>query len=264
MAETSRPERLTPGPADPRQPASFDPLRVARDLLRRIRVGALGTLQADGAPMTTLTTVATDMDGMPIIITSRLSAHTGNLLGDPRFSLLQSERGKGDPLAHPRLTLTGVARAVAGDDPALPRLRARFLARHPKAQIYIDFPDFLFWRLEALQLHLNGGFARAYSGEAADLMLDMDACAAMHDMEDSVLAHMNSDHAEAVVLYATRLCGMKDGPWQATGIDPEGLDLMLGDETARLLFDEMISNAAAIRPTLVALAKRARQAEQQG
>ncbi len=98
-------------PRDPRQPADFDPVTLGRHLLRAIRVGALGTLDPEsGFPITTLTSVATDLDGAPILLVSGLSHHTKNLKVDARCSLLLSEGGRGDPLAHPRLTLTAEAK----------------------------------------------------------------------------------------------------------------------------------------------------------
>ena len=115
--------------ADP----DFDPLAESKRLLRSIRAGALGTLNGSGDPFSTLVTVATDPDGSPLILVSQLSAHTRHLDGDPRCSLLLAETGAGDPLTHPRLTLTGKAIKVA--EPAARRaVRARFLARHPRAE----------------------------------------------------------------------------------------------------------------------------------
>ena len=64
-------------------------------------------LEPDGTPFASLVTIATDADGTPLMLLSRLSAHTRNLLADPRCSLLFSQGGKGDPLAHPRLTVVG-------------------------------------------------------------------------------------------------------------------------------------------------------------
>ena len=48
---------------------------------------------------------------------------------------------------------------IAADDLAL---RARWLARNPKAKVYIDLPDFSFVRLTPVSALLNGGFARAF------------------------------------------------------------------------------------------------------
>jgi len=71
---------------------------------------------------------------------------------------------------------------------------------------------------------------------------------------------MNADHAEACRLYATKLLGEPDGPWRITGIDPDGLDLALGDRTARLAFAQRVTEPGQLRQVLVALAGQARAA----
>lgn len=241
---------------DPRQPQDFDPLAMGKLLLRSIRVGALGTLDpATGYPFVTLTSVATDLDGTPFILISRLSQHTQNLLADQRASLMLSQGGKGDPLAHPRLTLQ-----VMAEPSQAPRLRHRFLARHPKAQIYVDFPDFAFVRLKPLSLHLNGGFARAFDGPAELILSGITDPTAFEELERGAVEHMNADHAEALALYAVRLCGMPSGKWRATGLDPDGLDLALGDLTARVVFPERVEAAGPLRTMLKILADQARTA----
>jgi putative heme iron utilization protein len=184
---------------------------------------------------------------------SRLSAHTLNLERDPRASVLLAETGKGDPLAHPRLTVIGRAERRTE-----PRIRARFLARHPKAKLYADFGDFSFWRLGIEKAHLNGGFARAAALSAADLATDLTGADALLAAEAGAVEHMNADHAEALALYATRLAGARPGPWQATGIDPEGIDLMAGDRTARAPFPERVADPGALRRVLKEMADRAR------
>jgi putative heme iron utilization protein len=254
-----------PGPAGaggaegtpPRSGPDFDAPGLARHLLRRIRAGALATLdQATGHPFASLVTVATDADGSPLLLMSRLSAHTLNLEADPRASILLAEGGKGDPLAHPRLTVLGRAERTGE-----PRARERFLARHPKAKLYADFGDFSFWRLAVEGGHLNGGFARAATLAAPDLLTDLSGADALVAAEAGALAHMNEDHREALNLYATRLAGEPAAEWRASGLDPEGIDLQAGDRTARVAFPHPVRDAAALRATLVALAGRARAAE---
>src|SRR6202035_3698844 len=111
----------------------FDPKAVAKSLLRATRAGALATIDRNtGHPFASLVNVATDSDGAPLILISRLSTHTANLEADGRASILLAAAGKGDPLAHPRLTLLGCFARVPRDDPQEARLRRRFLARHPK------------------------------------------------------------------------------------------------------------------------------------
>ncbi|MEQ9607819.1 MAG: DUF2470 domain-containing protein [Kiloniellaceae bacterium] len=259
----SEPRETAVKKKDPLLPVDDDARRLARDLLRRARHGALATLDpADGMPLATRTALATDMDGAPVFLTSTLSAHTQALLADARCSLLVGEPGKGDPLAHPRLTVSGSSRRIAaqdaGEDPARERLRRRYLARHPKAELYVDFADFGFWRLDIQRASLNGGFGRAYAMTPADVLSDMGGLDGLLEFEGGAVAHMNEDHADAVELYARAYCQAEAGPWRLAGLDPEGLDLILGDRVERLWFNTPMKSAEEMRPRLVQLAKDAR------
>ena len=92
----------------------FDPKSLAKELLRATRAGSLATIDRNtGHPFASLVNVATDSDGSPVILVSRLSTHTANLEADGRASVLLAATGKGDPLAHPRLTLLGSFRPGA-------------------------------------------------------------------------------------------------------------------------------------------------------
>lgn len=239
--------------------ADFDPKTIAKALLRATRAGALATLDRNtGHPFASLVNVATDVDGSPLMLISRLSTHTANLEKDGRASLLLAAAGKGDPLAHPRLTVLGTFVPVARDAADAPRLRRRFLARHPKSELYAGFGDFAFWRLVPVSAHLNGGFARAADLTAAEVMTDLSGAERLLEAEESAVAHMNADHAEAVRLYATRLLGAADGPWRLTGLDPEGLDLAAGDLALRLAFAAPVADPQALRKTMVELAAAVR------
>ena len=127
-------------------------------LMRLARTGALATLEAKGgAPLTTLIGVASDFDGAPLFLMSTLSRHTRNLAGDPRASLLLTGRHeRGDPLNHPRVTLSGRVERCAA-----PRAKVRYLQRNPKAGLYAGFADFALYRLRIDDVHFNGGFGRA-------------------------------------------------------------------------------------------------------
>jgi putative heme iron utilization protein len=250
------PDRLPEG-AEP--PADFAPQAVAKGLLRATRAGSLATLDRNtGHPFASLVNVATDVDGSPLILVSRLSTHTANLEVDGRAALLLATTGKGDPLAHPRLTLLGSFTPVARAGPEEPRVRRRFLARHPKSELYAGFGDFSFWRLNVVSAHLNAGFARAADLKAADVLTDVAGADELIEAEEGAVSHMNEDHAEAVRLYATKLLGADDGKWRLTGLDPDGLDLALGDLTLRLPFPQRVTDAAQLRKVVVELAKRAR------
>jgi putative heme iron utilization protein len=165
----------TPPPPrpDPFQPADDAARALARRLLADARHGALATLEpGTGHPMATRTAVALDADGVPLLLTSSLAAHGTALAADPRCSLLVGEPRAGDPLAHPRITVFGVARRLERDSDEGRRARTRWLDAHPKAALYVDFADFSFWRLEPDRASLNGGFGRAYRMAPADLAGD--------------------------------------------------------------------------------------------
>jgi len=250
------PDRL---PETARAPADFDPRLLAKTLLRATRAGTLGTLDRNtGHPFASLVNIATDVDGAPVILTSRLSTHTANLEHDGRASILLAATGKGDPLAHPRLTVLGTFAQIEKESADEARVRRRFLARHPKSELYVGFGDFSFWRMAVASAHLNGGFARAADLDAADLMTDLAGAEELIAAEEGAVAHMNADHAEATRLYATKLLGEDDGAWRISGLDPDGADLTAGDRTARLAFPQRITTASELRQVLVELAKEAR------
>jgi putative heme iron utilization protein len=250
------PNRL---PENARPPEDFNPIAVAKGLLRSIRSGALATLDRNtGHPFCSLVNVATDVDGSPLILVSQLSTHTANIEVDPRASVLLASTGKGDPLAYPRLTALGSFAKIDRGAPDEGRVLRRFLARHQKSELYARFADFSFWRMTVVSAHLNGGFARAADLRASDLLTDTADAAEMIELEPGAVEHMNSDHAEVVRLYATRLLGEADGAWRVTGVDPDGLDLALGDRTARMPFASRVLDGSTLRKVLAEAGAQAR------
>jgi heme iron utilization protein len=140
----------------------------ALGLLRHCAEGALATLEPGTLwPLASKVSLATDADGTPLILISRLSAHYGALEADARCSLLLIQHGEGDPLRHPRVTVVCLATKVAAEDRVA--AKAQFLKRHPAAELYADFADFDFWRLVPQRASLNAGFGKAYALTAEDL-----------------------------------------------------------------------------------------------
>jgi heme iron utilization protein len=269
-AQLSNAESLKPAPLPGSMPdrlpegaptAGFDAKAIAKTLLRATRAGTLATIDRNtGHPFASLVNVATDVDGSPLILVSRLATHTANLEVDGRASLLLAANGRGDPLAHPRLTVLGTFEPIAHSAEAEPRIRRRFLARHPKSELYAGFGDFSFWRFSIASAHLNAGFARAADLKGEEITTDLSGAENLLAAEEGAVAHMNSDHADAAHLYATKLLGAEDGAWRLTGLEPDGLDLALGDATLRLPFAERVTTPEALRKTVVALAASARAA----
>jgi putative heme iron utilization protein len=158
---------MTDAPPPPRyRDATPEALDGARAVLGKVRYGTLATLDTDGHPMATRVGLARLPEGTPYVLVSGLSPHTAALQADPRCSLLLGEVGKGDPLAYPRLTLKCRAEHLPRTD----ALRATYLALHPKAALYIDLPDFLYFRMEIAAVNFIAGFGRAYRFAGADLL----------------------------------------------------------------------------------------------
>jgi putative heme iron utilization protein len=228
---------------------------LARRLIRNRDRAALGT-NFDGWPYVSLVIAACDIDASPLLLLSDLAQHTRNIVANPAVSLLFDGTGEfPDPLTGPRLTVLG--RAERCDDP---RAAARFAARHPSSAGYAGFADFHLYRVEIERGHLVAGFGRISWVEQSELKFAAEA-SALAAAEPEIVEHMNADHADAVALYAEKLLGRQGAGWRMTGIDPEGLDLRLDGETARLDFDRTVLTPAQARAVLVELAQAARKVQ---
>jgi putative heme iron utilization protein len=235
-------------------PSPFDPQIAAKKLLREARSGALATLLVgSGDPYCSLVNVATDGDGAPLLLISRLALHTKNILADPRVSLMLDERKEGDPLHGARVMLTG--RAAATDDPAA---RRRYLARQPEAEEFAGFGDFGIYRIAPNGAHLVAGFGRIVDLTPEQILTPVADAGDLLAAEEEIVAHMNGDHAATLRLYATRLLGAPDGSWRCAGCDPEGLELQYGRIALRLPFPERIRGTGPFRQVLKRLADDAR------
>lgn len=239
--------------------------REVRSLLRAAPGATLATALArdgSGHPYASLVLPAATPEGEPLLLLSDLADHSRNLAADPRASLLVSGAAilaREDPLADARAVLLGRLELLreAADEAAA---RRRYLARHPAAAAYAGFGDFRVYRMSVERAHLVAGFGRVHWLEAEALAFDASGCRALIEAETEIVEHMNQDHAEALDLIAAARCGLPGGGWRMTGIDPEGLDLRRGAESARLDFEAPLADPAACRRLLVRLTQEARQA----
>ncbi len=223
-----------------------------RQLLRRARTCSLSTLsRGDGTPYGSLANIASDGAGRPLILISRLAWHTQNLEADARGSVLAGELpAKGDALVGPRVTVLGRFERVEDAN-----LRRRYLARHPQAALYADFPDFSFWRLSPSAIHGVAGFGRIETLTPDEVF---PVAAEMEALEMSAIEHMNHDHAEAIHLYATKILKAPPGPWRVLAIDPDGADIGLHEQSLRMEFHSPVFTAEALRKKFAELAYEAR------
>jgi putative heme iron utilization protein len=231
-------------------------------------VGTLATLSRrhPGHPFASVMPYAPNAAGRPLLLISGMAMHTQNLIAEPRASLLVAERVLApgqpeDPLALGRVTLLG--RAERLDGPAASEARDVYLDRHPRARHWVDFEDFAFWRLGVDELYVVGGFGamewvtpQAYAAAEPDPLADA---------AGEILAHMNADHAPALVAYARALAGVADAESaEMVAVDRLGFQLRIHAPDrvhgARIAFGRAVAGAGECRSALIELLDRARAA----
>src|SRR6202022_1760454 len=157
-------------------------------------------------PFGSLMPFALDSTGRPIFLISNMAMHTQNLKTDPRCSLFVGQvGGDGDALGAARATLIGNAEAVPEQDAA--GVKEIYLARHENSRYWVDFSDFSFFRLQPIDLYYVGGFgvmgwveARDYEHAAPDPIANA---------SPGILAQMNTDHVDAMILLAGSHAGIE-------------------------------------------------------
>lgn len=147
-------------------PTTPEAIATAKSLLATARFAALAVTHPEtGHPYVSRVAVAADQAEVLMLI-STLSVHTQALQAHPNCALLIGEPGaKGDPLTHPRMTLSGLA--VSTDKAAY---KHHWLTAIPKAQLYYDFADFQMYRMTPSAIDLNGGFGKAFRLTPTDLL----------------------------------------------------------------------------------------------
>lgn len=228
--------------------------RTARHLLRARDRAVLAT-SLQGWPYASLVLVAVDQDATPLLLISDLAEHTKNLQHDKRVSLLfDGTAGLDDPLTGARVTVLGDVVPAAE-----PRLMARFISRHPSAQLYAGFKDFHLYRVSVTRAHLVAGFGRIDWVDAASLLYPAAEAGGLAAEEADILAHINTDHATMIDLCVQKLAGLQGAGWHITGIDPEGADARRAGVVARLDFPAPVATPGAVREAFTALAETARR-----
>lgn len=85
-------------------------------------------------------------------------------------------------------------------------------------------------------------------------------------VSDRICAHMNDDHADAILLYA-KAFGHRDDAIaaQMLAIDPEGMNLLVQTETqtvpVRVTFDHVLQDSEDAHQTLIAMVRQARTSQ---
>lgn len=208
-------------PETPKRPGRAEIAAEVRLLVRQALKGALATLEpAGGGPYVSLVTVATEPDGTPLMLLSRLALHTKNIMSDHRASLLiDASGGDADPLSGGRVSLIGRVAPTSS-----PTAAARFLARHPGAEGYAQFSDFAFYALQIERAHYVGGFGRIVDLATADLIVATERAVGDSEILRRLDAKLRNEVAGFVTNHAKS--AQPSGEWRIAGIDNEGVDLV--------------------------------------
>jgi len=237
----------------------------ARTVVDSARQGTLSTIAVEpaGHPFGSVVNLAFDEAGRPLTFVSDMAVHTRNLLADPRASVLVAEATPdgADPLAGGRVTLVGSLRRLDSEDPDFSGARERFIAAQAQA-FYVDYGDFSCYRLDLAAVRYVGGFGRMswvevaeYAGAHPDPLRKIAAAA---------VAHMNADHADALVTCAEAFADVRATSASMTALDRYGFDLVAvtshGRRVLRIGFDGPLDADDEVRPAMVALVAKARSA----
>lgn len=237
----------------------------ARTLLHLCREGMLSThsLKCPGFPFGSLMPFALDAKGYPLFLISRMAMHTQNLVADPRASLFVAQDSRdGDSLGASRVTLVGNAMPVP--DELLAGNREAYLNRHPNARYWVDFKDFDFYQLDAVDVYFVGGFGVMGWVDAPDLTK-----AAPDPLADSavgIIGHMNADHTEALLVLARAIKGIQAEEAEMTAVDRLGFHMRLktaeGMRSVRVGFSKEVRSSEACRAALMAMVVEAKKSTQ--
>lgn len=226
----------------------------ARRMLRAHRYGVLSTLSKkfDGYPFGSITPYLADHDGSLLILISTLAEHTKNILHDPRVSLITHDQRDPHIQTQGRVTVVG----NAAPEPDREQAGLRYLRYFPEARTYFAMHDFSFYRIRPVAIRYIGGFGRIH-------WVDMENYAVqpypLIEQESGVVAHMNSDHQDALRDYCRHFhqCAALDVAM--LGIDLDGFDVRADGRVLRFDFAQPVIDAQQARTALVEMARAAKQ-----
>jgi putative heme iron utilization protein len=226
------------------------------------RIGSLSTLsrKQPGFPFGSVMPYGLDERGRPIFLISTMAMHTQNLQANPHASLLVTQSdGDGDPLGASRVTLVG--EAVPVPEPDLASARRLYLERYANSKYWVDYDDFSFYRMDVVDVYYVGGFG--VMGWVQALDYDSARPDPLADVAAGIIAHMNADHAQALVLLARSSAGIDALEATMTSVDRLGFHVRLktpeGMRGARIAFLREATNANETRKVLVEMVQQARE-----
>lgn len=230
---------------------------AGRTLLAATESSVLATLDESGHPYGSAVEHVLEDDGRILLLLSDLAAHTKNLRGDPRASLVSMQDAGSPAVARSRISVQGPLSQV-DKDPA--RVEA-YTAVHNHSTTYVNFNDFHFFQMRVEKARYIEGFGRMDWIDAESWgQAEVDP---IRLVADGIIEHMNVDHGHNLVDYAKAYTDQASPDHVTmTGLDRFGFDLKIesGSKTdeVRLTFARPHTTQDEIHEVMVRLAREAR------
>ena len=129
----------------------------------------------------------------------------------------------------------------AAPEPDREQAGLRYLRYFPEAQTYFAMHDFSFYRIRPVAIRYIGGFGRIHWVDMEDYAVQPYP---LIEQESGVVAHMNSDHQDALRDYCRHFhqCAALDVAM--LGIDLDGFDVRADGKVLRFDFAQPVIDAA--------------------
>ncbi|MGC6488124.1 MAG: HugZ family protein [Planctomycetota bacterium] len=237
-----------------------DDLVEVRALFARETHGVLctGHALAAGWPYGSLVPYALLDDGDVAVFVSDIAEHTRNLTADPRATLLVRDSASQEPQADARHAM--MVRARRPDGAEAIAVEQVYFDRFPGAARMREAHGFSAWRLECERVRWIAGFGAMGWIDRASWTGAPDPVA---PHAAGIVAHLNEDHADAMLELAAACGAPGAAAARAVAVDRGGLDLLATVEQdrqrrVRASFAALATTPDAVRREVVALLRAAR------
>lgn len=242
-----------------------DPAATARELIAREGTAVLSTLsrRLRGWPFGSLAPYTLGASGEPLLLMSEIAEHTRNVRADARASLFISDSSAAaDPQASARVTLVGFALPVPEFEQE--EARRRYLTRFPASADYFRAHDFTLFTMRLEQVRFIGGFGQIHWLEPAAVVMRADPLARS---APTICAHMNRDHADALLLYCRSFAGVEASTARMIALDARGFEVVAetpdGLRPLRFDFPHSVATPEEVRRVMIELVAEARRRSSQ-
>ena len=194
-----------------------------------------------------------------VVFLSAIAEHTKNLARDPRASLFITDpAAQARPQAGARVTILTRARCASAAEQVT--TEASYFARFPQAEAMRSAHGFHTWVLEVDCVRFIAGFGEMGWISRAEWSGTPDPLATH---AAAIAAHLNADHAAAMVELVRHVCGVEATSAVVSAVDRGGLMVtaQLGagaSERVRVPFTTVAETQDDVRRVVVAMLKDAR------